>query len=348
MTKKVYAFMRLLEEYFTNYLPVCAGLSKNTIKSYKYTFKLLLQYIFKEKNVSADHVKFEDLTVELIENFLKWLESERNCGISTRNQRLAALSAYSKYAQDRNTEAALVFRNAITQIPIKRGVTHKRSVFSREEIKILLELPNEKYASGLRDKVLLSVLYGSGARAQELCNLKVKDVINDNNKIKLRLIGKGNKSRTVLLPENCAKLLKCFMNHRKLQGQLERHVFSSQTHEQMTVSCIEMILKKYVAIAKNKYHDKFTEKSYSPHSLRHSFATHLIEAKVPLIVVKNILGHASLSTTEVYIQISQEQTDNSIMEWNKNWISNFKTEVSKESQEKDSYPTGEVPDFLAT
>lgn len=74
----------------------------------------------------------------------------------------------------------------------------------------------------------------------------------------------------------------------------------------------------------------------------------MIEAKVPLIVVKNILGHASLSTTEVYIQISQEQTDNSIMEWNKNWISNFKTEVSKESQEKDSSPTGEVPDFLAT
>lgn len=174
------------------------------------------------------------------------METDRLCKPTTRNQRLSAISAFSEYAQNRDFDAASVFRSAIIKIPIKKSISKQRAVFSREEIKILLNLPDENYETGLRNKVLLSLMYATGARAQEICDLKVKDIRMNDSSTSVTLIGKSSKTRQVGISKRLADTL-----HRHIEKYPEKHIFSSQTHEQMTISCIEGIYKKYIVMAKN-------------------------------------------------------------------------------------------------
>lgn len=113
-------FLTLLEQFFTSYLPTSLGASANTIRSYKYAFRLLLEYLYKEKQIQADNITFSELNYETISSFLNWLEAERNCSVSTRNQRHAALMSFSEYAQNRNFDAAAVFRSSLLKIPVKK------------------------------------------------------------------------------------------------------------------------------------------------------------------------------------------------------------------------------------
>lgn len=119
---------------------------------------------------------------------------------------------------------------------------------------------------------------------------------------------------------------------------LRQVCFPSQTHAQMTVSCVEGIFKKYVSLARKRHPNLFRAKSYSPHSMRHSTATHMLEAGVPLIVIKNFLGHSSLQTTQVYAAVSQCTLNKHIQDWNKKW---FSDDGSLEHQLK-----AEIPSFL--
>lgn len=145
MSRRKIEFMSLLEDYFETYLPYSRGLSQNTIESYKQSFLLLLHFMWDVKGISADAIRFADLDYNTLLEFFNWLEKERQCKSTTRNQRLSAVSAFSEYAQNRDFDAASVFRSAIIKIPVKRVSIKERAVFSRGEIKVLLALPNETY-----------------------------------------------------------------------------------------------------------------------------------------------------------------------------------------------------------
>lgn len=105
-----------------------------------------------------------------------------------------------------------------------------------------------------------------------------------------------------------------------ISHELNRYIFSSQTHEHMTVSCIEEIYKKYVAEAREQHPEMFLQSKYTPHTMRHTTATHMLEAGVPLMAIKNFLGHVSVATTERYAELSQTTTDKHIREWNRRWF----------------------------
>ena len=257
MSKRKISFMTLLEDYFETYLPYSRGLSPNTINSYKQSFLLLLHFMLEEKETKADDIRFSDLTYDTLLDFFNWLETERSCKPVTRNQRLSALSAFSEYAQNRDFDAASVFRSAIIRIPVKKGKKKARAVFTRQEIKILLSLPDESYETGLRDKVLLSFMYATGARAQEICDLKVRDLRIDANSASITLTGKGSKTRQVGIAEKLVGTLQSYIKHRHIELFPNRHIFSSQTHEQMTISCVEGIYKKYVTLAKKSVSAKY-------------------------------------------------------------------------------------------
>lgn len=151
------------------------------------------------------------------------------------------------------------------------------------------------------------------------------------------LLGKGSKIRQVGISLSLAKVIQKYIRHRHIDRYPGRYVFSSQTHEQMTVSCIEEIYKKYIAIAKEKHPGMFLDNHYSPHSMCHSTACHLLEAGVDIVTIKNILGHVSVQTTQIYAEMSQDSVDRKLKEWNDTWFGN-KTEIKKA---KDN-----VPDFL--
>jgi site-specific recombinase XerD len=120
----------------------------------------------------------------------------------------------------------------------------------------------------------------------------------------------------------------------------KRHVFYSQTHEKMTISCVEGIFKKYVYLARTEHPTLFASESYTPHSMRHTTASHMLEAGVPLVVIKNFLGHASLASTSVYAEITQNTVDRHVREWNEKW---FPRDAVDDDPEIDD---GGMPDFL--
>lgn len=310
MSKKTNQVVSLLEDFFTDYLPNVKGLSKNTITAYQYAFQLLFRYLLVEKDIAPEKVTFDDLSGNTIESFLLYLENGRGCSIKTRNLRRAAIVSFSKFASRKSFAVALPLYSSVSQIPKKKepkkiGFKH----FSKEEITILLKMPDVSRTIGQRDVTLLSLLYASGARAQEICDITLGD-ISLGSPTKVRLTGKGNKLRVVTIPDNCTAILKEFLRSRNLDHLSEatkhRHLFSSQTHEHMTIACVEGIVKKYVAKAKEQNPYLFRESSYSPHSFRHSIAVHMLEAGDSLVAIKAFLGHSSIATTCIYATVTPE------------------------------------------
>jgi site-specific recombinase XerD len=276
--------------------------------------------MFTVKGISADEITFDCLTVATITDFLNWIEVERNCSISTRNQRLSALYSFSEYAQNRDFDAASVFRSAIIIVPIKKTPKKSRIAFTTEEIRIILKLPNQDKEIGLRDTVLLSLMYATGARAQEICDLTVRSLKFKDENASLDIIGKGKKARRVRIPVHCATMLQQYLEHRGIERQPEKHVFSSQTREHMTISCVEAIYKKYTLIAKSNHPSLFREERYPPHCMRHTTAQHMVEAGVPLLVIKSFLGHASIQTTQIYAENTQATIDKNVREWSERYF----------------------------
>jgi len=307
---KTNSLLLSLSDYFSSYLPDVKGFSRNTIVSYQYAFQLLFDFFYEEKGLPPEKVVFNSCTSEIFIEYLAWLETKRGCSTSTRNHRRAAIMSFAKYALKRNFKDAIQFHSNITGIPRKntlRDVVIK--YFTKEEVAIILNAPDTKKPIGKRDVMMLSLLYASGARAQELCDLTLNDIYF-GKETNLRLVGKGSKSRLVTIPANCAAMLKNYLNSRKLDPSSiqdrQKHIFSSQTHEKMSISCIEAVVKKYVAQSKEEHPHLFKSKSYSPHSFRHSIAVHMLECGESLVVIKAFLGHSSIMTTVEYASVTPE------------------------------------------
>lgn len=339
MRHKKDSFMDHLQHYFNIYLPMAKGLSQSTIDSYKATFRILMEFLYTVKGIPSDKVDYEILDDKLISDFLNWLESDRRCSISTRNQRLSAIAAFSIYAQNRDFGSAVAFRNCVLKVPKKKAPRQSRNSFTRDEVKILFELPESRTEIGLRDKTLLCFMYASGTRAQEVCDLTVGDIQFYPDRAGINIHGKGQKMRRIGIPYDASKMLKKYIEHRNILNYTDRHVFSSQTHEKMSVSCIEEIYAKYIDKAKRQNPDKFRD-NYTPHSMRHTTATHMLEAGVPLIVVKNFLGHVSLQTTQIYIEITQDTMNRQLKSWNDKWFLKY------DSQAENDNGKSNIPEFL--
>jgi len=333
-------FLQLLDGYISSYMPCSVGASPNTITSYKYAFQLLIEFLYLKKGIPADKITFGELDYNTLMEFLDWIEKERGCSTSTKNQRLSAIISFSEYAQNRDFDAASVFRCSVIKIPMKKAQKKQRAIFSVQEVSTLLRLPDDNKETGLRDKVLLSLMYASGARAQEVCDLTVGNVQVNPKGATLNIKGKGGKSRRIGIPNTCAKMLQQYIIHKRIESKPDRHIFSSQTHEQMTVSCIEGVFKKYVSQAKVENPSLFREDGYPPHSMRHSTASHMLEAGVPIVVIKNFLGHASLQSTQIYAELSQNTVDRHLKEWNEKWF------LKDSGKREEAREENKMPGFL--
>lgn len=338
-------FFTLLEKFFSEYLPTTINASVHTIKSYKCAFRLLLQFLNNEKNISTAQVSFEVLTFDILNEFFDWLSNNRNNSRVTMKQRMGALASFADYSQSRNLEATYGFWSGLSKISKKsfrRVKSKERCSFTRRELEILFSLPDVNEKLGFRDFTILVVMYSSGARAQEICDLRYQDITYDNNGTAiLRLFGKGNKSRRVKLTTDATDILNKYIRSLRTPITCSNHVFSSQRNEHISVSCIEEIFAKYVKRAKEQHQDLFCSSSYTPHVMRHTTATHLIEAGVPLAVVKNILGHSSIQTTQVYVEITQQTINKSMEMWNHKWFPTDNINENVLSAEKKS-----IPEFL--
>ena len=310
MKKKPALVLPFLEEFFYEYLPNIKGLQDNSITAYQYAFQLLFRYLEETKGLVCEKVTFEDLGRKTIEDFLFYLEKERGCSVRTRNLRRAAIVTFAKFASKRSFSASLAFYNETVNLPKKRvSKSPNFKHFTKEEIAIMMQLPDASRIIGQRDITILSLLYATGARAQELCDITLGD-ITLGSPTKIKLIGKGPKTRMVTIPDTCTAILKEYLRSRNLDvsspQMRERHLFSSQANEHMSISCVEELVKKYVTQAKNEYPQLFKEKNYTPHSFRHSIAVHMLEAGESLVAIRAFLGHSSIESTAIYAQVTPE------------------------------------------
>lgn len=331
--------LNLMSDFLNKYLVLEKGYSKKTIISYATTYKLLLTFLYDNKNIQSNKLCFNMLNQENIKDFLDWLEKERSCNARTRNQRLAALNSFADYSQYASMEA-MFFKNEIKKIPAKRYIKKEQAVFSIEEVGILLSIPDMRSAIGRRDRVLLSFMYATGARCSEICNIKVKNIhfLNDGANITIEN-GKGGKSRNVFISKQCSNIIKNYLQHIHRLDCPDEFVFNTQIHNKFSVSAIEAIFKKYIKIAKERNPQLFTFSNYSPHAMRRSIASHMLETGIQMEIIRTFLGHSSIFTTEIYATISQKKMDEEIRNWSYKWFPKNNNNYIENSNNN-------IPDFL--
>jgi len=299
-------FIRQLGEYFESFLPKIRGSSKNTISSYADSFAIFFQFMQEEKDTPHHLIKYKHFTAAVFDGFVLWLGNERRYSDASIRQRISAILSFLKYASRREMAALNAYSVAAAiKLPSKKAGS-ELPYFDMEEMRILLNLPNPDAYLGKRDLALLSFLYDTGARAQELCDTRCCD-IRFGSPTKVTLHGKGNKIREVPISEEVRKLVLYHLknNNPNYSENRELPLFSSQTNEKMTTACVRGIVKKYVHMAKMEHPSLFLGSSYSPHSFRHSKAVHLVESGVNLIYIRNFLGHSTITSTEIYVRVGQ-------------------------------------------
>ena len=209
-------FARLLTRYLGQYLPGQRNLSHETIQSYRDTFKLLLRFCQTERGWPAETVTIAHLNPVCLEAFLHWLKMTHWCGIATRNQRLAALHAFFRWVSYEDP-AQLATTQRVLAISRKKTPETLVPYLSQEATRHLLAQPSGDTMQGRRDAVLLSLLYDSGARVQELVDLRVGDVRLATPSV-VTLTGKGSKRRTVPLMTPTTQWVNTYLSERHLQG----------------------------------------------------------------------------------------------------------------------------------
>jgi integrase/recombinase XerD len=332
-------FAKHLTGFLSVYLPSQRNVSKNTLYSYRDTFKLLIKYCWETHNIPAERITLTLLSSELILGFLQWLETDRKCSIATRNQRLAAIRSFFRYLQSEEPTGLYHFQKVMS-IPIKKTGKSTVEHLTPDAMKLLLEQPDKQTTKGRRDLTLLSVLYDTGARVQEMIDIQVGDVILYDPAV-IVLHGKGQKTRRVPITKPTASLLQAYLTENNLDKpwKNQQPLFSNRQHHQLTREGVAYILAKYVEAARKS--STIVPPKVKPHVIRHSKAMHLLQAGVNLIYIRDFLGHVDVKTTEIYARADTETKRNAIEnaypdlidsdlpDWNKDqelltWLSGLK------------------------
>lgn len=301
-----YSFSYYLSSFLGKYLPAIVGASTNTVASYRDTFILLLRYLKAAKGIQAESIKPKTLNQKCLSDFLDWLEIERRSSASTRNVRLAAIHSFFRYLQYEAPEHMDLCQNVLA-IPFKKSEQRALNYFSLDGIKLLLSMPNSSNNGGRRDLALLSLMYDTGARVQEIADL-TPQCIRFEKPATIMLHGKGNKARIIPMMDAQVSLLKRYMTEQNLMlSETKPHpLFQNKCGEKLTRAGIAYILAKYVTMAR-KENPELVPDNISCHCLRHSKAMHLLQSGVNLVYIRDFLGHYSVQTTEVYAKADSRQ-----------------------------------------
>ena len=299
-------FPKYLSSFLSEYLPCQKNASTKTIESYRDTFKLFLMFSENERGLKPERLRIPSINSELVTSYLEWLEKERNCSVSTRNQRLAAIHSFFRYVQKEYPENLHEIQR-ILSIPNKKGKKTMISYLTGQEMQILLSQPDCRTVSGFRDAVLLSVLYDTAARVQEITEIQLKDIRLDNPAV-MTLHGKGDKTRQVPIMNKTKELLKKYLNRKEYHAGISKgnnYLFVNQKKQQFSRWGINYILDKYVEMAKKdiRFQVSFP---VTPHVIRHAKAMHLLQSSVNLIYIRDFLGHVDCTTTEIYARSDTE------------------------------------------
>jgi len=290
----------VLRDYFMDHLPRVRGLSPHTSQSYRDSLVLLLRFLSARSQRAVAELDLKDLDPPGILAFLSSLERERKNGAATRNVRLSALHALFRFVASRNPEY-LDLAQRVRGIPFKRAPERAIDYLEREEVDAILKAIDRTTSLGSRDYALLATMFNTGARVQEIADLRACD-LQRTKPFQVRLFGKGRKERYCPLWPQTAAVLRAFCRERNLDLRSETRVFLNHRGEPLTRFGIRYILARRLDRA-SQITPHLRRKRLHPHSMRHSTAIALLKSGVALSTISHYLGHASLNTTNRYAKV---------------------------------------------
>ena len=298
---------RWLSKFLTDHLAGERDLSPQTISSYRDAIKLLLTWFRDVQGTPPEKLRLSDLDRERMLAFLDWLQAERGNSPATRNQRLAVIKSFARFTAVERPE----FLDQATQIiAVKQKKTPATDMgyLTGDEVKTLLGAPDPTTRSGLRDIVLLSTLYDSAARVQEICDLNTADV-RAARPMLVTLHGKGSKTRRVPLMDPTARLLEDYLDRRTRHpgvGADADPLFHGPHQTRLTRWGVTKILARHVQAVRRRDPGYAAGVNVTPHVIRRTRAMHLLKAGVNVIYIRDLLGHPDVSTTEIYARADPE------------------------------------------
>lgn len=280
-------------EEFVKYLELEKNYSTYTIENYHKDLNDLVLFLAKE-GIS----NFKDVDYLLLRNYLNEL-SKKNYSNKSISRKLSSLRSFFKYL----VKEKYIEQNPIVLISNPKEIKKLPKYLNYSEVEKVLSMPDCNTVLGLRNACILELLYSTGVRASELVSISINDIDFYNNRIKI--IGKGNKERYVLFGNRCEDLLNRYLKESRivLNKKNSNYLFLNKLGDNITVRSIENIVNDVVSEASLKF-------SISPHVLRHTFATHLLDNGADLNSVKELLGHENLNTTSIYTHVSNERLRN--------------------------------------
>jgi len=300
----------LLTAFFIRHLPGERNASPHTIAAYRDTFKLLLRFIA-ESGPSPATLQVEDLSPDRILQFLTALETTRHNTIRTRNARLAAIHSFVRYVLD--LEPALAAQcQRVLAIPLKKTTHPVLGYLTDTELAHVLAQVDRSTTIGERDYLFLALLYDTGARIQELLDLAPRH-FRFTPPAFVRLRGKGQRERLCPVLPQTARLVMRFLGTTGRALDEATSLLQNRQGYPLTRHGARYLLLKYAKRARLSM-PRLDRLRISPHTLRHTKAMHLLQSGVPLITIKDILGHVDVKSTEVYVQIDLEMKRQALMQ----------------------------------
>ncbi len=295
-----------VQRYFLSYLTGQHNYGKNTVASYRDTFRLLAAFL-DGNHRRKKNIPISDVDRACILRFLNWLDTERGNSPATRNVRLAHLKSFFHYV--RTEEPALADHcESVMSLPFTKTEKRPPEYMDEDSVSHMLHAVDPEGRDGIRHLAILSLLYDSGCRVQELIDLKAKDIQFEKGQ-RIYVHGKGDKYREIPITPGTEKILKKYLKSFPRSGN--DVLFTGRKGEPLTRQGIRYIMRKYAAESKKSNPDDFGGAAH-PHLLRHSKATHLVNAGVNIYNVRDFLGHTSVATTQVYLTSNPEATRKAI------------------------------------
>lgn len=312
-TMKSDDFFTLVRSWLTSYLPRSRRLSPHTIRSYKAALNTLLAFLGETRHLKLEQIGFETITYSSMSEFIAWLMDARHLSASTANQRLAAIKSFLSYCA--GEEPALV----ATWLDVKRvrparAPERVPDALGMAAVEAIIRTPGQQTAHGQRDTLLILLLFDAAARIQEVLDLAPSDIVTTSGSSAVTLTGKGHKTRTVPIMDKTGRhveqYLKVFHPDPTAQGTWLFYTVRAGEQHQMSQDNVAYMLNKYAAIARAQCPE--VPEQVHAHQLRHSRAMQMLRAGVPLPHIKEFLGHANISTTEIYASADNQMVREAI------------------------------------
>lgn len=311
--EKEMLFFRLLHDYFSIHLPVRLAASPKTVRTYKAALNQMRLYLAQKKGIPFTGMGFQCFSREMIYDFLIYMRDEKHASANTLNNRLAAIRTFLQYCSDEDMELTALYVDAQKIRRFKGTKKPKVEYLTESQLKLIYTMPDVHTALGRRNRFIMIFLYETGARIEELLNIRLSDVIRAGGTPQLKITGKGRKVRYVPVMEDAIRHLDAYLSeyHRDSPGNaLMFYTIHQGEQTQMTPANVDSMLKKYAALARET--DPLFPSHLHAHMFRHSIAMAMYKKGVPLSYIRDFLGHESIDTVRIYAYADSETIEEAL------------------------------------